>query len=129
MTSPTLLMTVVELATFETTKKGLLTREEEWGVIAEIAERPTSGTLIPGTGGFRKLRYGTSNRGKSGSVRIIYYFHDDAMPLFLFAVFAKNEQSDLSQAEKNALKEKAKTLVKEYSSGKQGIRNTKRRSR
>jgi len=36
-------------------------------------------------------------------VRVIYYFHDETMPLYLLALFAKNEKADLSKAERNEL--------------------------
>ena len=34
---------------------------------------------------------------------MIYYFHSDAMPLYLLTVFGKNERSNLSKAERNDL--------------------------
>lgn len=37
------------------------------------------------TGGIRKLRWSRAGMGKSGAVRVIYYFHSDAMPLYLLA--------------------------------------------
>jgi len=41
--------------------------------------------------------------GKSAGVRVIYYFHSDAMPLYLLTMFAENERANLSQAERNEL--------------------------
>lgn len=58
---------------------------------------------MEGTGGVRKLRWRKGNRGKSGGVRVIYYFHSEAMPLYLLTVFGKNERANLSKAERNAL--------------------------
>lgn len=34
---------------------------------------------------------------------MIYYFHSDAMPLYLLTVFGKNEKADLSGAERSEL--------------------------
>ena len=34
---------------------------------------------------------------------MIYYFHNDLMPLYLLTVFGKNEKANLSAAERNAL--------------------------
>jgi len=59
--------------------------------------------VIPGTGGIRKVRVAASGRGKRGGARVIYLFGGDNVPVFLLAVFAKNEKSDLSQAERNNL--------------------------
>ena len=36
-------------------------------------------------------------------MRVVYYFHSEAMPLYLLTMFAKNERSNLSKAERNAL--------------------------
>lgn len=41
---------------------------------------------------------------------MIYYFHDEAMQLYLLALFAKNEKADLSKAERNELAELAAIL-------------------
>ena len=59
--------------------------------------------MIEGTGGVRKLRWARDGRGKSGGVRVIYYFHSEAMPLYLLTMFAKNERANLSKAERNEL--------------------------
>lgn len=49
------------------------------------------------------MRWGRQSRGKSGGVRVIYYFHSDLMPLYLLTVFAKNERTNLTRAERNEL--------------------------
>ena len=36
-------------------------------------------------------------------MRVVYYFHSEAMPLYLLTMFAKNERANLSKAERNAL--------------------------
>ena len=51
----------------------------------------------------RKLRWMAKGRGKRGGSRVIYYFHDIRVPLFLMAIFAKNVQTDLSPRQRNAL--------------------------
>lgn len=73
---------------------------------------PQRGRPYQGTGGIRKLRWRQGGRGKSGGVRVIYYFHSDRMPLYLLTVFAKNERADLSQAERNELSKLVRVLVK-----------------
>lgn len=73
---------------------------------------PNAGVLIQGTGGIRKLRWARSGRGKSGGVRVIYYFHSDKMPLYLLTLFGKNEKTDISLGEKNALAKLVKELVR-----------------
>ena len=76
---------------------------------------PNAGVLIQGAGGIRKLRWARSGRGKSGGVRVIYYFHNEEMPLYLLALFAKNERSNISMEEKKVLSKAVRELVKYWS--------------
>ena len=55
--------------------------------IAFIAGHPDDGVIMVGTGGVRKSRWGVGARGKSGGVRVIYYYHNRTMPLFLLTIF------------------------------------------
>ncbi|MBL8512509.1 MAG: type II toxin-antitoxin system RelE/ParE family toxin [Betaproteobacteria bacterium] len=81
----------------------LLNNSERRDVIDYLAAHPKAGDLMAGTHGIRKLRWGRGGRGKSGGVRVIYSVHREQMPLYLITVFAKNEQTNLSQAERNEL--------------------------
>jgi len=47
-------------------------------------------------------------------VRVIYYFHNETLPLFLLNVFAKNEQANLTRAERNAIKALLPRLIAGY---------------
>lgn len=69
-----------------------------------LAERPDAGKVIPGSGGLRKLRWGTGQTGKRGGIRLIYYWvvRRDVI-LFLFA-FRKNERSDLTSEQLHILR-------------------------
>ena len=44
-------------------------------------------------------------------MRVVYYFHSEAMPLYLLTMFAKNEQANLSKAERNELASLVDVLV------------------
>lgn len=79
-----------------------------------IAANPECGDLIPGGGGIRKVRFAVGSKGKSAGVRIIYYFHNELVPTFLLAVFAKNDSANLTKAETNMLGTAAKMLARKY---------------
>jgi hypothetical protein len=49
--------------------------------------------------------------GKSGGVRVIYYYHSEGMPLYLLTIFGKNEKANISMEEKNLLSKAVKNLV------------------
>jgi hypothetical protein len=106
-----MLLTVAELPEYIKRSAVLLDASERKSLIDYLAMHPRAGDLIEGTGGIRKLRWGRANRGKSSGVRVIYYFHDERMPLFLLTIFGKNEQANLSKAERNDLAKLVNILV------------------
>lgn len=89
----------------------LLRQEECQGVIDYLADHPAAGAIMEGTGGVRKLRWGRGGQGKSGGVRIIYYYHDSLMPLYLLTLFAKGDKENLTRAERNELAALVDVLV------------------
>ena len=94
------LPTIVETSAFAWKAAKLLTTEEYADLIFYLARYYQAGDEIPGTGGVRKLRYAVQGRGKSGGVRVIYYFSDDVNPILALFLYAKNEQANLTPAEK-----------------------------
>lgn len=108
------LITVVETASFVADAKVCMTNDERIEAINMIAANPECGDIVSCGGGIRKVRFAIGGRGKSGGVRIIYYFHNERVPVFLLAVFAKNEQANLTRAETNLLGNAAKMLARTY---------------
>ena len=105
------MITIAEVPEYIREVEKLLTTAEQQDVLSYLAAHPKSGDLIEGTGGVRKLRWGRGGRGKSGGVRVIYYYHSELMPLYLLTLFAKNEQDNLSKAERNDLAKLVDILV------------------
>ena len=108
------MITVAEVPEYIRQAEKLLTVAERQDVLSYLAAHPKSGDLIEGTGGIRKLRWGRGGRGKSGGVRLIYYYHSELMPLYLITLFAKNEQENLSKAERNELAKLVDVLVEAW---------------
>ena len=52
---------------------------------------------MKGTGGFRKFRVAHGGKGKSGGARVVYIQRDNTVPVFLIAVFPKNEKENLTK--------------------------------
>ena len=98
-----MLTTVAETPEYLRFAAGLLPAADRSAIVVFLAAQPKAGDLVQGTGGVRKLRWGRGGRGKSGGVRIVYYHHSEAMPLYLLTVFGKNEKANLSKAERNEL--------------------------
>ncbi len=105
------LFTIVELPEFIRRARKRLSDEERADCIDMIASNPECGNVMRGTGGFRKVRFAKRGRGKSGSTRVVYYFYNRSIPVFLVSVFAKNEKDNLSKAERNELAKLGKILA------------------
>lgn len=80
-------------------------------LVSYLAYHPAAGAVIPGAGGVRKLRWRLEGRGKRGGARVIYYYHDMEMPLYLMTAYAKNERENLGQTEIKTLQKIARALV------------------
>ena len=109
-----MLTTIVELPDFQKRSAKTLNAEERDNLLYFLSENPTSGDLIQGSAGVRKIRWKSKGKGKSGGSRIIYYYHDDKMPLFLLTMFSKNERVNISSREKKDLSKLVKILVNNY---------------
>jgi hypothetical protein len=107
-------MTVVETPSFLRDAASALTDEERTEAISFLAANPEAGDIMPDTGGGRKLRWRAQGRGKRGGLRVIYYYHNASLPLFLLNVFAKNEKANLTKAERNGMKALLPRLVAGY---------------
>jgi len=94
------MLTVIETSAFARRAEKLLTDEEHDDLLLYLAMHHEVGDEIPGTGGVRKLRYAVQGRGKSGGVRVIYYFFDQVNPILALFLYGKNEQGNLTPAEK-----------------------------
>ncbi|WP_124077312.1 hypothetical protein [Pigmentiphaga humi] len=68
------LHSIAELPTYIRLADKLLSREERLALIGYLAEHPKAGTILEGAGGVRKLRWRRGGQGKSGGVRVIYYY-------------------------------------------------------
>jgi len=108
------MITVVELPEFVKRSERLLKEDERKNIINYLATHPATGVVMKGTGGIRKLRWRKEGSGKSGGVRVIYYYHSQQIPLFLLTIFGKSEKANLSKAERNELAKLTRILIESY---------------
>ncbi len=102
--------TVYETTAYLARADKLMTLEEQDAVVEMVARDPECGVLVGGAGGVRKVRFAIGNRGKSGGVRVVYYFHSDRAPVYLMLVFAKKDRANLAAAQVNELASMARVL-------------------
>lgn len=94
-----------------------------------LAAAPLLGKVMPGTGGFRKLRWADPGRGKGrrGGLRVIYYYFPGESQIWLVTLFDKDEAADLTPREKQALKTAIEGEVRARKAAKgAGLRKSKR---
>ena len=113
-------MTVVETPYYLRKAAGLLDDEARDELTTYIGSAPEAGDVIPESGGIRKIRWAAKGKGKSGGVRVIYYFYNESMPVFLLTVYAKNQKANLTKAERNEWKRLVPLLVQAYGQRRQG---------
>ena len=73
---------------------------------ALLLAEPEAGDVIPGAGGLRKARFGDERRqkGRRGGLRVVYYWWPAGAQFWLFAIYDKNELSNLTPLQRNLLK-------------------------
>ena len=85
-------MVIIETTVFTRTIKGLM-GDDEYKLLQEsLVNRPNAGAIIQSTDGLRKLRWKLEERGKSGGVRIIYYWVSADDQIYMLYAYPKNEQ-------------------------------------
>ena len=72
-----------------------LTDDEYANLQALLAQTPTSGALVPGSGGVRKLRWSQPGRGKRAGIRVIYYVKAQEEIIWMLTIYAKNEEQNI----------------------------------
>ncbi len=97
------MQTVVETPVFFRRAEKLLSENEHDDLIAYLAMHPLAGDEIVGTGGVRKVRFAAKGKGKSGGVRVIYYFYDEDIPIYALLIYAKNERADLTPEQRKSV--------------------------
>lgn len=108
------MQTVVETPGYLKAAEAIFSKAELERIVTMVAADPECGEIIQGTGGFRKVRIARSGMGKRGGARLIYIARGEAFPVFLVAVYAKNEKENLTKKERNELAKRADEIFARY---------------
>lgn len=92
-------MVFVETSLFSKLLADHLSDDEYRGLQSYLIERPDAGAIIQRSGGVRKVRWAAGGKGKSGGVRVIYYWVKADDQIVLLTLYGKSEKDDLSAAE------------------------------
>ncbi len=91
--------TVIETPTFQKQAAKIWTDDERLEFIDWIAANPLVGDVIPNADGARKVRWSTTNSGKRGGVRVIYFNVTEQGTVILITLYQKTEQTNITKKE------------------------------
>ena len=90
-----LFMEFIEAVAFTRYVYNYLSEDEYQGLQSFLLKNPESGKVVPGSGGVRKVRWAMSGKGKSGGVRVIYYFKKQDDEIWLLTIYSKSEVENI----------------------------------
>jgi hypothetical protein len=98
-------MEFVETTLFTKQLKALFNDDAYREIQAYLIKNPNAGAIIQGGGGIRKLRWSLGEHGKSGGVRLIYYWDVSDEVFFMLFIYPKNKAQNLSKAQLKILRD------------------------
>ena len=103
-------MEFIETPVFTKSIMALLSDDEYAGLQKLLIENPEKGDLIRGGGGVRKLRYGRAGVGKSGGIRVVYYWISEDHQIYMLLAYPKSKKDSLTPDEIALLRHLVKEL-------------------
>jgi len=97
-------MIFIESPIFTSDLKEHLSDDEHGKLQTYLAEHPEAGSLMEDTGGLRKIRWAAKGKGKSGGVRVIYYYVTAARQIRLVLIYRKGIMDTLTDSQKAQLR-------------------------
>jgi len=88
-------MVILETSIFTKIINTLMQDDEYQSLQNHLLQFPSTGDLIQGSGGIRKIRWRIKGRGKRGGIRMIYYWANKHDQIFMLYAYPKNEQENL----------------------------------
>jgi mRNA-degrading endonuclease RelE of RelBE toxin-antitoxin system len=88
-------MEFIETTAFTKYVYDYLSDDEYQGMQNYLLQYPEAGKVVPGSGGVRKVRWRMAGKGKSGGVRVIYYFKKQDDEIWLLTIYSKNEVENI----------------------------------
>ncbi len=85
-------MIFIETSLFTKLLSRYLSDDEYKALQFYLMENPDKGKIITGSGGVRKIRWSIGNKGKSGGIRVIYYWKNKANEIWMLTLYSKNEK-------------------------------------
>ena len=103
-------MEFIETTVFTRAVLALLSDDEYRLLQTELMENPERGDLIRQGGGIRKVRFAAQGKGKSGGIRVIYYWMKDDGQIYMLLAYPKSKKDTLTDQETAILRDLVKEL-------------------
>jgi hypothetical protein len=103
-------MEFIETTVFTRAILALLSDDEYRLLQTELMENPERGDLIRQGGGIRKVRFAAQGKGKSGGIRVIYYWLKDDGQIYMLLAYPKSKKDTLTDQETAVLRDLVKEL-------------------
>jgi hypothetical protein len=104
-------MVFIETPIFTRQLQDLLSEEQYRELQDQLRKHPEAGPKIKGSGGLRKVRWNIAGQGKSGGVRVIYYWVVSQDRIFMIYMYQKSKQDDLSSEQLKALRKTVEKVL------------------
>ena len=88
-------MIFIESSKFTKLLSGYLSDEDYRGLQVYLLQKPDAGNIIKGSGGVRKVRWASSGTGKSGGLRVIYYWKKSEHEIWMLTIYSKSERATI----------------------------------
>ncbi|GHT89780.1 hypothetical protein AGMMS49545_01000 [Betaproteobacteria bacterium] len=97
-------MEFIETPVFTRLMTRLMSDDEYSELQQTLVDNPEAGDIIKAGGGIRKVRFALEGRGKSGGVRVIYYWRKNAYEIYLLLIYPKSKKDNLTDKEVDVLR-------------------------
>jgi len=88
-------MIFIETSTFTKLIGKYLSDDEYLGLQKFLLKYPDTGKVIRGTGGVRKVRWAIAGKGKSGGVRVVYFWKNRDDEIWLLTIYRKSDRETI----------------------------------
>jgi hypothetical protein len=89
------MLTIYETPTFAAEAAKVWGTDERLEFFSWIARQPEAGTVVPGSGGCRKVRWSRAGTGKQGGVRVIYFLALEAGEIAMLLIYPKSTKDNI----------------------------------
>lgn len=105
-------MIFIETQAFTKLLPDYLSDDDYRGLQTYLLQKPDAGVIVRGSGGVRKVRWSSQGHGKSGGVRVLYYWQKSDSEIWMLTIYSKSERATISGQD---LKRIAEVLNREKS--------------